>query len=112
MQLLIVGATVLVPEPTLNKPVQWDSRMQHGCRYRQYALYSIQGCFDQREYAQVIATLVGLEYIHSWFRKHDDEAACVSERVFERPNQPGKVQELTLVVSCASASSSSRCTLH
>ncbi|CAL5226048.1 g8860 [Coccomyxa viridis] len=39
----------------------------------------------------VIAILVVLQHVQSWFRKHDDDASTFSERVFERPRQLEKV---------------------
>ena len=44
-------------------------------------------------YAQVIAILVVVQHMQSWFRKHDDDAATFSERMFERPRQLEKVRK-------------------
>lgn len=42
---------------------------------------------------QVIASVVVIQHILSWFRKHDEDATNVIERVFERPDQPEKVRK-------------------
>ena len=62
-----------------------------------YSIYHLKYASTVRVLAQVIVILVVFEYVHSWFRTHDEEAASVSERVFERPLQPEKVQKATVV---------------
>lgn len=44
--------------------------------------------------AQIFVGILTLQTLRSWFLKHDEEAASVCERFFERPDEPGKVRFL------------------
>ena len=48
---------------------------------------------DEQRVAQVIAVCLAIRSLGSWFCKHDEEAASVSERLFERPDELEKVRD-------------------
>lgn len=51
------------------------------------------GTSDEQHVAQVIGTWLAIRVLGSWFCKHEEEAASISERLFERPDKLEKVRD-------------------